>query len=154
MVIADVVAKLQRCGVPAAHEDVLTSAVAAGALLGGSLPSGARVLACAGPGVIEALTEAGLTVVREPPAAAVVVGFHRDFDYDELERAVACGARRGAIRRHEPRRHVPEQRRADPGRGVDRRRDRDCVVGDAGGRGEAGAAHRRARCTSVSAPAA
>ena len=45
------------------------------------------MLACAGPGVVEALDDAGLTVVREPPAAAVVVGFHRDFDYDELERA-------------------------------------------------------------------
>ena len=45
------------------------------------------MLVCAGPGVVEALTNVGLTLVREPPAAAVVVGFHRDFDYEELERA-------------------------------------------------------------------
>jgi HAD superfamily hydrolase (TIGR01450 family) len=95
MVLADVVAKLEHAGVPATPADVLTSAVAAGALLGASLPSGARVLACAGPGVVEALTEVGLTVVREPPAAAVVVGFHRDFDYDALERA-ARAVREGA----------------------------------------------------------
>jgi HAD superfamily hydrolase (TIGR01450 family) len=87
MVIAEVVAKLARAGVPAEPHEVLTSAVAAGALLGSSLPSGARVLVCAGPGVVEALGDTGLTLVSEPPAAAVVVGFHRDFDYDELERA-------------------------------------------------------------------
>jgi glycerol 3-phosphatase-2 len=95
MVIADVVAKLARVGVPADPDEVLTSAVAAGALLGSSLPSGARVLACAGPGVVEALTAVGLTVVREAPAAAVVVGFHRDFDYAELER-VSRAVREGA----------------------------------------------------------
>ncbi len=59
MVIADVVAKLAHAGVPADPAEVLTSAVAAGALLGSSLPSGARVLACAGPGVVEALTASG-----------------------------------------------------------------------------------------------
>ncbi len=87
MVVADVVAKLDHAGVAADPAEVLTSAVSAGALLGSSLPAGARVLVCAGPGVVEALTNVGLTLVREPPAAAVVVGFHRDFDYDELERA-------------------------------------------------------------------
>jgi 4-nitrophenyl phosphatase len=45
------------------------------------------VLACAGPGVREALDEAGLTVVDDGPAAAVVVGFHREFDFDALDRA-------------------------------------------------------------------
>jgi HAD superfamily hydrolase (TIGR01450 family) len=96
MVVADVVAKLAHAGVAADPAEVLTSAVAAGALLGSSLPTGARVLVCAGPGVVEALTNVGLTLVRDPPAAAVVVGFHRDFDYDELERvsrAVRGGAR-------------------------------------------------------------
>ena len=42
---------------------------------------------CAGPGVIESLSRAGFEPVREPPAAAVVVGFHREFDFDGLERA-------------------------------------------------------------------
>jgi 4-nitrophenyl phosphatase len=45
------------------------------------------VLACAGPGVREALAAEGLTVVDDTPAEAVVVGFHREFDYDELDRA-------------------------------------------------------------------
>jgi 4-nitrophenyl phosphatase len=94
--VADVVSKLKRCGVPATPDDVVTSALAAAALLAGDLAPGARVLACAGPGVVEALTDAGLTVVDAPPAAAVVVGFHRTFDFDELDRssrAVRDGAR-------------------------------------------------------------
>ena len=94
--IGEVVAKLAGAGIDTDPTTVLTSALAAAELLAPSLPAGARVLACAGPGVIEALGAAGFEVVREPPADAVVVGFHRDFDYDELERtsrAVRDGAR-------------------------------------------------------------
>ena len=96
MVLDDVVAKLDRAGVKAAPDEVLTSAIAAAALLQSSIPAGSRVLVCAGPGVVEALDAVGMEVVREPPAAAVVVGFHRTFDYEELERtarAVREGAR-------------------------------------------------------------
>ena len=85
--VADVAAKLERCGVPASPDDVLTSALAAARLLGESLEPGSRVLACAGPGVLHALEEVGLTPVDQPPASAVVVGFHRNFDFDELDRA-------------------------------------------------------------------
>jgi 4-nitrophenyl phosphatase len=87
MPVGDVVAKLQRCGIAAEPQHVLTSALAAADLLAGDLAPGSRVLVCAGPGVEESLTAAGFTAVREPPAAAVVVGFHRDFDFDGLERA-------------------------------------------------------------------
>jgi 4-nitrophenyl phosphatase len=96
MVLDDVVAKLDRAGVPATRDEVLTSAVAAAALLERELARGARVLACAGPGVVEALQSVGMDVVSEPPADAVVVGFHRDFDYAGLERA--SSAIRGGAR--------------------------------------------------------
>jgi len=88
--VAEVVAKLGAAGVPASPHDVVTSAHAAASLLASSLEAGAAVLACAGPGVVEALTAAGLRVVDRPPADAVVVGFHRGFDFDELDRASAA----------------------------------------------------------------
>ncbi|MGH8982287.1 MAG: HAD-IIA family hydrolase [Acidimicrobiia bacterium] len=94
--VDEVVEKLSSAGVPASPDDVITSALAAAALLAASLEPGAPVLACAGPGVVEALTEVGLRVVDRPPAKAVVVGFHRGFDFDELDRAstaVRDGAR-------------------------------------------------------------
>jgi glycerol 3-phosphatase-2 len=94
--VGEVTAKLASVGVPASPEDVMTSALAAASLLASALGPGARVLACAGPGVVEALESVGLRPVRDEPADAVVVGFHRDFDYDELVRAsaaVRAGAR-------------------------------------------------------------
>jgi ribonucleotide monophosphatase NagD (HAD superfamily) len=94
--VGDVVAKLEGFGIPAVAEDVVTSALAAAALLAAALPAGERVLTCAGPGVVEALADVGLVAVHAPPAAAVVVGFHRTFDFDELDcasRAVRDGAR-------------------------------------------------------------
>ena len=96
LTVADVVAKLARFGVPAEPDDVLTSALAAAELLRAGLPAGAAVLTCAGPGVTEALGAVGLRTVDRPPAAAVVVGFHREFDFDELDRAsqaIRAGAR-------------------------------------------------------------
>ncbi|MFM8305393.1 MAG: HAD-IIA family hydrolase [Actinomycetota bacterium] len=95
MPVDHVVAKLARCGIEAAPEEVLTSALAAADLLAADLAPGARVLVCAGPGVVESLTHAGFEAVWEPPAAAVVVGFHRDFDFEGLERA-ARAVREGA----------------------------------------------------------
>jgi 4-nitrophenyl phosphatase len=93
--IEDVVAKLERFGVAASADDVLTSAHAAARLLSAALEPGARVLACAGPGVVQALEAVGLTAVDVPPADAVVVGFHRTFDFEELDRA-SDAVRRGA----------------------------------------------------------
>jgi 4-nitrophenyl phosphatase len=94
--VGDVVAKLERMGVPATADDVVTSALAAAWLVARTLAPGARVLVCGGPGVREALRAAGLDPVDDRPAEAVVVGFHREFDYDALDRAshaVRDGAR-------------------------------------------------------------
>jgi HAD superfamily hydrolase (TIGR01450 family) len=95
-VVADVVAKLDRFGIMTDPADVFTSARAAADLLAGELAPGSRVLVCAGPGVAEALTGVGFEPVRDRPAAAVVVGFHQDFDFAGLTRAtdaVRDGAR-------------------------------------------------------------
>jgi glycerol-1-phosphatase len=85
--IADYLEKFAGFGIDAAPADVLTSAQAAAELLEGSLAPGARVIACAGPGVVEALGEWGFEVVDDGPADAVVVGFHRTFDFERLDRA-------------------------------------------------------------------
>jgi len=92
---AEYAAKLVTCGVPAVADDVLSSAMAAARLLASDLPAGARVLSYSGPGVREALEAVGLVPVDSMPAAAVVVGWHRDFDFDRLARA-ADAVREGA----------------------------------------------------------
>jgi HAD superfamily hydrolase (TIGR01450 family) len=89
--LAEQEAKLERFGIPA-HGDVLTSAMAAARLV----EPGERALVCGGPGIAEALEGRGATPVRDGDADAVVVGFHRDFDYERLRvavRAVQRGAR-------------------------------------------------------------
>jgi 4-nitrophenyl phosphatase len=92
--IAGYVERLAAFGVPAVPDDVCTSAQAAAALVASKVQPGAAVLACAGPGVIEALTENGLRVVDAGPVDAVVVGFHRNFDFERL--TIAADAVRGS----------------------------------------------------------
>jgi 4-nitrophenyl phosphatase len=89
--VADQEAKLAAQGIPAVG-DVVTSAVVAAGLV----QPGQRVFVCAGPGVEEAVVARGATPVRDGAADLVIVGFHRDFDYDEMDRAsraVRGGAR-------------------------------------------------------------
>ncbi|HEX6420264.1 MAG TPA: HAD-IIA family hydrolase [Acidimicrobiales bacterium] len=84
-------AKLAAQGIPAGG-DVVTSAMAAARLV----EPGERVLVAGGPGIVEAVTARGAEAVRDGDADAVVVGFHRDFDYERLRvaaRAVDRGAR-------------------------------------------------------------
>lgn len=88
--------QLEKVGIPAGPKDLLTSAMAAAAVLAEDLPSGSKVLACAGPGVVEALEGRGFEVVAQGPCEAVVVGWHQDFDFSRLARAsaaVRAGAR-------------------------------------------------------------
>ena len=98
--VADVVAKLGAIGVEATASDVLSSAQAAAELVREQVEPGTRVLTCAGPGVVEALESAGYVAVDaggpdRGDVRAVVVGFHREFDFDRLDRA-ADAIRRGA----------------------------------------------------------
>jgi 4-nitrophenyl phosphatase len=90
-VLADNEQALQRMGVPA-RGDVLTSAQAAALLL----QPGESAYVAGGPGIVEALGSRGVVVRDDGPVDAVVVGFHREFDYDGLDRAssrVRAGAR-------------------------------------------------------------
>ncbi|MGH9230725.1 MAG: HAD-IIA family hydrolase, partial [Acidimicrobiales bacterium] len=67
-------------------DDVVTSAMAAATLL----EPGERVLVAGGPGVAEAVTRRGGDPVREGDADAVIVGYHRDFDYERLRLAMTA----------------------------------------------------------------
>ena len=84
------VEKLARLGVNAEPSEVLTSALAAADLLAADLAPGSKILACSGPGVVEALETRGFEIVDAGPAEAVVVGWHRTFDFDRLDRASAA----------------------------------------------------------------
>jgi 4-nitrophenyl phosphatase len=88
--VGDQEAKLARLGIPAAG-DVVTSAMAGARLVS----PGERVLVCGGPGIVEAVAARGAEPVRDGDADVVVVGFHRDFDYERL-RVAATAVRRGA----------------------------------------------------------
>ena len=139
-------------GVAADPAEVLTSAVAAGALLGSSLPTGAGVLPAPGPASSRRSPMSGLRS-SATPAAAVVVGFHRDFDYDELDRA-SCAIRAGArFVATNLDADVPDAGRDDPGDRRARGRGRDRAR-PAGSRGQARAAHGRARPPAPRAPPA
>jgi 4-nitrophenyl phosphatase len=81
--VEELVAKLRGLGIPAEPDEVVTSAQAAASML----EPGTTALLCAGPGVREALEARGIKVVRTGDADAVVVGFHKDFDYDRLTAA-------------------------------------------------------------------
>jgi 4-nitrophenyl phosphatase len=90
--VGEYVAKLRRMGVAADDADVITSAQAAASMLEPT----STALVCAGQGVDEALQRKGVRTVRTGRADAVVVGWHKEFDYDRLTaayRAVAAGAR-------------------------------------------------------------
>ena len=88
--VSEVAAKLARHGIDPG-DGVVTSAQAAAGLV----EPGERALVCGGPGVAEALGARGAEVVRDGDADVVVVGFHRDFDYERL-RIAATAVRRGA----------------------------------------------------------
>lgn len=91
-------AKLATCGIDATDR-IITSAMAAASLVS----AGERVLVCAGEGVFEAVRSRGAEVLDAADGIgihheidAVIVGYHRTFDYDRLSsaaRAVQGGAR-------------------------------------------------------------
>lgn len=92
MTVADYLDKLDGMGMETEPADLVTSAQAAATLV----EPGTTALACAGAGVVEALTERGVEVRDRGPVDTVVVGWHRDFDFDGLTRAceaVWAGAR-------------------------------------------------------------
>ncbi|RLE20830.1 MAG: HAD family hydrolase, partial [Actinobacteria bacterium] len=89
--VAGHAAALELVGIRAVG-DVVSSSMAAARLV----EAGERVLVTGGPGVEEAIEQRGATAIRnsggavKPPIDAVVVGLHRDFDYQILASAAAA----------------------------------------------------------------
>jgi HAD superfamily hydrolase (TIGR01450 family) len=81
-----VAAHLTALGVPAAQEDVVTSAQAAARLLAAQLDAGSAVFVIGGPGLVEALEEQGLTPVTsgDEHPEAVVSGYNPDLPWSRL----------------------------------------------------------------------
>lgn len=88
---AELLGRLQRCGIDATRDDVVSSADAVATMIE---PSTTALLVAEG-GVREALEGRGVTVVREPPADVVVVGWTHEFDFATLATA-ATAVREGA----------------------------------------------------------
>ncbi len=90
--IDDLLEKFEGMGIAVEADELVTSAQAAASML----QPGSTVLVCAGDGVREALRARDVRTVDEGPADAVVVGFHKEFDYGRLNaayQAVRGGAR-------------------------------------------------------------
>jgi 4-nitrophenyl phosphatase len=88
--VEEYAAKLAAHGIDARNR-LVSSAMAAASLV----EPGERVLLCAGPGTEQALHARHVTIVQDGPADAVVVGFHRDFDYERM-RVASTAVRNGA----------------------------------------------------------
>jgi 4-nitrophenyl phosphatase len=84
------VVKLEQHGIDA-RGAVISSAMAAASLIA----PGERVLVFGGQGVVEALDKRGAIVIEEGQPDVVVVGFHRDFNYERM-RIAATAVRAGA----------------------------------------------------------
>ena len=90
--VDETIEKLQGFGIEAEPDELVTSSQAAASLL----EEGTSALVCGGPGVVEALEARGVEAKHEGKADAVVVGFHKTFNYDRLTaafRTIINGAR-------------------------------------------------------------
>ena len=89
---AEILAKLERQHIEARKEDILSSAAAAATLL----RKGERALVVGGPGILEALKEAGVAAVHCDGVGvsegfdAVVVGLDLEFSYARLAQAMGA----------------------------------------------------------------
>ena len=94
MTLDQYVAKLRTAGVEAQPDQLLTSAQAAATLVA----PGEAVLVCGGPGVAEAVESRGAHALEDGDgshADVVVVGWHRNFDFDRMA-AASTAIRNGA----------------------------------------------------------
>jgi phosphoglycolate/pyridoxal phosphate phosphatase family enzyme len=95
---AQYVHKLDKLGIPIDPREILTSAIVTAETLTARGFAGKTAIVVGGDGIRQALSDVCISVKDDPSvtvADAVVVGWHPEFDYDEMRRA-ATAVRRGA----------------------------------------------------------
>lgn len=90
--VPEYVAKLERVGIPADEDDVVSSGVVLAEVLKERAAEGKKAMAVGAQGLRAGLEAAGVTVVADPLQDVegidlVVVGWDGDFDYDKMRRA-------------------------------------------------------------------
>ena len=90
---AELLDRLERLGVTASSDDLVSSAGAAASLL----DPGQSVRALAEGGVLEALERRGVKTVDGDSAEAAVVGWSRSFDFDSLAATATVARRSGRL---------------------------------------------------------
>jgi len=90
---AELLSRLQRLGVTASADDLVSSAGAAASLL----DPGQSVRVLAEGGVVEALDRRGVSIVDGEGAEAAVVGWSRSFDFDSLAATASAARRSGRL---------------------------------------------------------
>lgn len=83
--VVELLGRLDRAGIVAGEQDVVSSGHAAGRLVA----PGERVAVLGEAGLEEALRAAGAELVEGPPVATVIVARTPSFDYESLDRASA-----------------------------------------------------------------
>jgi len=90
--VASLVERLAASGIKASPNDMVTSAQAAASLI----EPGSKAFVCGDEGIREALRDRGVEIVETGPAAAVVVGWTKAFDFELLTTSmeiIRAGAR-------------------------------------------------------------
>jgi len=88
--VEDYGARLERHGIDARPNEIVTSAVVCGEVLAERRRAGARALVLGGQGLVESVSDAGLVVDEDPDPFSidvVAVGLDEAFDYNALRRA-------------------------------------------------------------------
>ncbi|HET7657698.1 MAG TPA: TIGR01457 family HAD-type hydrolase [Bacillales bacterium] len=86
--------KLEKLGVPARPQNVMTSSMAAASVMAEKLPKGAAIYMIGEEGLYSAMEEKGFKIV-DKEADAVVIGIDRGLTYEKLARA-CLEVRKGA----------------------------------------------------------
>ncbi len=116
---AEYAQKLAGMGAPVAPERILTSSLVTAAHVGATSGPDDRVFMIGGPGLREALDQAGVVRTEDPnEATIVIVGIDRELTYERLARATLALGRGALFLGTNADRSFPSERGMEPGAGA------------------------------------